>query len=75
MKFTRSFPAKASASENVPARIVMRMMLSRMHWKSHRTTDAAAQNASSVSSTCSPTYSVIDVGTSPELFSPLNSAK
>ena len=55
MKFTRSFPANASASAKVPERIVMRMMLSRMRWKSHSTTDDAAQNASSVTSTCSPT--------------------
>jgi hypothetical protein len=55
--------------------MVMRMMLSRMRWKIQSTTDAPAQKTSSVTSTCSPTYSPTEVGISPELFSPLNSAK
>lgn len=75
MKFTRSFPAKARARAKVPERIVMRMMLSRIRWKSHSTMDATAQKARSVSSTWSVTYSETDVGMSPELFSPLKSAK
>ena len=75
MKLTRSFPAKASARANVPERMVMRMMLSRMRWKIHSTAAATTQKASSVSSTWSVTYSEIDVGISPELLSPLKRAK
>ena len=75
MKFTRSFPAKARAREKVPERMVMRMMLKRMRWRIHSRSDAPAQNARSVSRTCSSTYSETDVGMSPELFSPLKSAK
>ena len=75
MKFTRSLPAKARARANVPERIVIRMMFSRMRWKIQSTAAATTQKAKSVSRTCSPTYSVMWVGINPELLSPLKRAK
>ena len=75
MKFTRSLPAKARARAKVPERIVMRMMFRCRRWKIHSMSAAAAQKQSSVSRTCSSTYSVTDAGMSPELFNPLKRAK
>ena len=53
----------------------MRMMFRCRRWKIHSTSEATTQKQKSVSRTCSSTYSETDVGMSPELFSPLKSAK
>ena len=50
MKFTRSFPANASARANVPERIVRRRMLMRKSWRNASSTEHATQQRNIASS-------------------------
>ena len=74
MKFTRSLPAKASASAKVPDRIVMRSMLMRNSCRNASSTEHATQHNASAAGRLWSIHTAAALSAK-VLFSPLNSAK
>ncbi len=75
MKLTRSFPAKASAREKVPDRIVTFKISTPVRCSSHSTRLLPSHTASSDMTVCDATALSIASGMMPEPLRPLNTVK
>ena len=74
MKFTRSLPAKASASAKTPERMVMRRILILKRWMMNSNSEQASQQTSTASGRRSSIVATKALSASSDLR-PLNTAK